>query len=303
MAAARAIAAIVTDDELHEDYIIPSVFNRDVAPAVAAAVADEARASGTALAGSEVGFAQGDAADTCILRVESSELLRKRWIAVRVTVTGASGLIGSALVAELGERGAEVTVLSRDPSRAREAAGGRGGALGSARRAGPGRGAGGCGRGRAPGRGERRPALERAGQAGDPRQPRARHPQSARGVGGGQMEGAAPAVRPGRRRTSADADQRLGDRLLRRARRRAARRGRAPGERLPRGDVRGLGGRGAAGRGAGDARGAGAHRRGARTARAARCRRCCRRSGSASAGRWRAASSTCPGSTARISSA
>jgi uncharacterized protein (TIGR01777 family) len=39
---------------------------------------------------------------------------------VRVTVTGASGLIGSALVAELGERGAEVTVLSRDPSRARE---------------------------------------------------------------------------------------------------------------------------------------------------------------------------------------
>ena len=60
MAAARAIAAIVTDEELHEDYIIPSVFNRDVAPAVAAAVADEARASGTALAGSEVGFAQGE---------------------------------------------------------------------------------------------------------------------------------------------------------------------------------------------------------------------------------------------------
>jgi malate dehydrogenase (oxaloacetate-decarboxylating) len=60
MAAARAIAAIVTDEELHEDYIIPSVFNRDVAPAVAAAVADEARASGTALAGSEVGYASGD---------------------------------------------------------------------------------------------------------------------------------------------------------------------------------------------------------------------------------------------------
>jgi malate dehydrogenase (oxaloacetate-decarboxylating) len=60
MAAARAIAAIVADEELHEDYIIPSVFNRDVAPAVAAAVADEARASGTALAGSEVGYAPGD---------------------------------------------------------------------------------------------------------------------------------------------------------------------------------------------------------------------------------------------------
>jgi len=55
-AAARAIAEIVTDDELREDYIIPSVFNRDVSPAVAAAVAREARASGTAEAGAEVGF-------------------------------------------------------------------------------------------------------------------------------------------------------------------------------------------------------------------------------------------------------
>jgi malate dehydrogenase (oxaloacetate-decarboxylating) len=60
MAAAHAIAAIVEDTELREDYIVPSVFNRDVAPAVAAAVADQARASGTALAGQEVGFAHGD---------------------------------------------------------------------------------------------------------------------------------------------------------------------------------------------------------------------------------------------------
>ena len=60
MAAAHAIAAIVDQRELREDYIIPSVFNRDVAPAVAAAVADEARAAGTARAGQEVGFAQGD---------------------------------------------------------------------------------------------------------------------------------------------------------------------------------------------------------------------------------------------------
>jgi malate dehydrogenase (oxaloacetate-decarboxylating) len=60
MAAARAIAAIVDESELREDYIIPSVFNRDVAPAVATAVAEEARAAGTALAGQEVGFAQGD---------------------------------------------------------------------------------------------------------------------------------------------------------------------------------------------------------------------------------------------------
>jgi uncharacterized protein len=42
---------------------------------------------------------------------------------MRVTVTGASGLIGSALVAELHGQGAEVTVLSRDPTRARESLG------------------------------------------------------------------------------------------------------------------------------------------------------------------------------------
>jgi malate dehydrogenase (oxaloacetate-decarboxylating) len=57
MAAARAIADIVSGDELREDYIIPSVFNREVAPAVAAAVADEARDAGVAVAGDEVGFA------------------------------------------------------------------------------------------------------------------------------------------------------------------------------------------------------------------------------------------------------
>jgi uncharacterized protein (TIGR01777 family) len=37
---------------------------------------------------------------------------------LRVTVTGATGLIGPALVAGLREQGAEVTVLSRDPQRA-----------------------------------------------------------------------------------------------------------------------------------------------------------------------------------------
>jgi malate dehydrogenase (oxaloacetate-decarboxylating) len=60
MAAARAIAGIIDESELREDYIIPSVFNRDVAPAVAAAVAEQARAAGTALAGQELGFATGD---------------------------------------------------------------------------------------------------------------------------------------------------------------------------------------------------------------------------------------------------
>ena len=56
-AAARAIADVIPEEELREDYIVPSVFNRDVAPAVAAAVAETARAQGIAEAGDEVGFA------------------------------------------------------------------------------------------------------------------------------------------------------------------------------------------------------------------------------------------------------
>jgi uncharacterized protein (TIGR01777 family) len=42
---------------------------------------------------------------------------------MRVTVTGATGLIGSQLVAALLDRGDEVTVLSRDPGKARKALG------------------------------------------------------------------------------------------------------------------------------------------------------------------------------------
>jgi malate dehydrogenase (oxaloacetate-decarboxylating) len=56
MGAARAIAQIVLDDELREDYIIPSVFNRDVVGAVAAAVAAEALASGAGDAGARIEF-------------------------------------------------------------------------------------------------------------------------------------------------------------------------------------------------------------------------------------------------------
>ena len=48
MAAARGIASVVSDDDLSEDYIIPSVFDRDVAPKVAAAVVEEAQRSGAA---------------------------------------------------------------------------------------------------------------------------------------------------------------------------------------------------------------------------------------------------------------
>ena len=52
IAAAQGIASVVTDDELAEDYIVPSVFNRDVAPAVAKAVSEEAERAG-AVAGEE----------------------------------------------------------------------------------------------------------------------------------------------------------------------------------------------------------------------------------------------------------
>lgn len=45
---------------------------------------------------------------------------------MRVTVTGATGLIGPRLVGALTRRGDEVTVLSRDPARARAALGGSG---------------------------------------------------------------------------------------------------------------------------------------------------------------------------------
>ena len=48
IAAAKAIAGFVTDDKLAPDYIIPSALDRNVAAAVAAAVAEAARATGVA---------------------------------------------------------------------------------------------------------------------------------------------------------------------------------------------------------------------------------------------------------------
>jgi malate dehydrogenase (oxaloacetate-decarboxylating) len=48
IAAGEAIAAVVAEDELSAESIVPSVFNRDVAPAVAAAVAEAARETGVA---------------------------------------------------------------------------------------------------------------------------------------------------------------------------------------------------------------------------------------------------------------
>lgn len=48
IAAAKAIADLIPENELREDYIIPSALNKNVAPAVAKAVAQAARDSGAA---------------------------------------------------------------------------------------------------------------------------------------------------------------------------------------------------------------------------------------------------------------
>lgn len=53
LSAARAIASIVSDDELKEDYIIPGAFDKRVAPAVAKAVMDCAKASGISKLGNK----------------------------------------------------------------------------------------------------------------------------------------------------------------------------------------------------------------------------------------------------------
>jgi len=48
VAAARALAGLISDNELTEDYIIPSAFDERVAPAIAKAVAQAARDTGAA---------------------------------------------------------------------------------------------------------------------------------------------------------------------------------------------------------------------------------------------------------------
>ena len=48
LAASKALADLVSAEELSEDYIIPAAFDKRVGPAVAKAVADAARATGVA---------------------------------------------------------------------------------------------------------------------------------------------------------------------------------------------------------------------------------------------------------------
>ena len=55
LAAAQGVAGVVTEEDLSEDYIIPSVFNREVAPAVAEAVVEEAKRAGLARISEETG--------------------------------------------------------------------------------------------------------------------------------------------------------------------------------------------------------------------------------------------------------
>ena len=48
MAAAKALAGLISDDELSADYIIPAAFDPRVCESVARAVADAARRTGVA---------------------------------------------------------------------------------------------------------------------------------------------------------------------------------------------------------------------------------------------------------------
>ncbi|MGZ4597198.1 MAG: malic enzyme-like NAD(P)-binding protein [Actinomycetes bacterium] len=60
IAAARALAAVVTDDELNASYIVPSVFHPDVAAAVAAAVRGAVREAGDVAVADPEAFEAGD---------------------------------------------------------------------------------------------------------------------------------------------------------------------------------------------------------------------------------------------------
>ncbi len=51
VAAATAIAEVISDNDLHADYIVPSVFDRRVGAAVASAVSEVAMSTGLARRG------------------------------------------------------------------------------------------------------------------------------------------------------------------------------------------------------------------------------------------------------------
>ena len=154
------IADVVPEDHLSEDYIVPSVFDREVAPKVAKRWSRRPSAT---------------ASPASTRRPGPSPPWRSA-DAVKVLVTGASGLIGSALCDSLLARGDEVVGLTRDPER-RAAQTRRMARLGADAGTTPGSGLRRRRRSSEPGRREDRPALDRRGEAEDHGEPPHRHPQ------------------------------------------------------------------------------------------------------------------------------
>ena len=207
---------------------------------------------------------------------------------MRVTMTGATGLIGTKLVRALAARGDEVTVLSRSPDKAAAALPGAI-AVGWAEPTSTGRAdealdgrdavvhlAGEPVAQRWSGEVKRRIHESREAGTRNLRRRRARRVHPARG-----------------------ARRLVGGRLLRAARRRAAGRVHPARRRLPRRGVRGVGARGER---PSTAASCACARASCSMRTAARWPRCSRSSRPASAARWPAGGSTCPGSPSTTSS-
>ena len=213
LAAARGIAETVSDDDLAEDYIIPSVFNRDVAPKVAEAVIEEAKRDGIARLNDETGtFATGG--DELMRRFSSpapaagsakhsAEELLRRGRRGRRPHPRPGQSHRRAAAGDLARLGADAGTPDRGRLRGRR-------------------------RGRQPGRREDQPALVRRGQAQDHGLAQSRDPQPGRDDrgAGDEAEGAGEPV---------------GGRLLRRPRRRGAGRVEHPRRELRRERLRRVG--------------------------------------------------------------
>ena len=281
LAAAHGIASVVEDDELAEDYIVPSVFNRDVSRAVAAAVAEVAERTGASRAPGREAVDQ-----PTVEPPPSAANLSRQEVVVKVVVTGATGMIGSALVRALVERGDEVTVLSRSPDDAASKLG-----VDAVGWKDPLR--------RPPRRTRFAAATRWCICAGAPVAQRwtddaRREIRDSRVLGTRNLVAGLAAL-PEAERPATLVSQ-SAERLVRRPRRRAGRRVGARRRRLPRRGDAGLGGRGRRRGGAGPARGHARAPAWCCPSPAARSRRCCRPSSSAWAARWPAGSSTCRGS-------
>ena len=280
LAAAQGIASVVDDDELDEDYIIPSVFNRDVSRAVASAVRRGGRARGRRPTARRPEQPTVERAAVSLMRSRRHRSHRNDRAARSCASCASAATRSPRCRATPGgppERSASTRPEWKDPKGERpplDALRGRDAVvhlLGETDR----------------------PALARRGQARDPRLARARHAQPRE-----RARRAAP--RPSARRCWSRSRPPAG---TGRAATSASTRTTPAGDDFLAQVVARLGGRGRDGRGARPARGADPHRRGAVRVRAARSRRCCRSSSSASAGRWRAGASTCPGSTSTTWSA